>query len=261
MYIMNIENMKRIFLSALLLCIITSCAAAKDNIGVVYIGNSITHGALLSNPENEAPPVKASEYLSEKTGCDVEFRNCGVSGATTLDFLPITNGLFNNVTKAADELVGKSDTLIFSVSLGTNDSACSGPFGSPVAPQQYYTNLKAIIDTLLDTYPGSRIVIQYPLWYSPNTYNGAMYLKAGLDRLQSYMPMIEELLKVYATSHPGRVVGGSREGFDLFRDHSDEYFTREQGNAGVFYLHPNKQGAEKLGAIWSEGLVKAVGKK
>lgn len=251
--------MKRILLLSVLLIIVTSCAAA-DKIGVVYIGNSITHGALLTDPDREAPPAKASQLLAEQTGTKISFRNCGVSGATTLDFLPVTDGLFNKVTKAADELAEETDKLIISISLGTNDSACSGPFGAPVAPQQYYTNLKAIIDPLLEAYPGCRIVIQYPLWYSPNTYNGAMYLKAGLERLQSYMPMIDRLVTAYASSHPGRVYGGSREGFELFRTHSEEYFTAEQGNAGVFFLHPNKTGAEQLGALWCEGLVKAVGK-
>ncbi len=254
--------MKRFVFSIMLLSTIIFCAMAKDkgDVCVVYIGNSITQGVLLADSQNEAPPVKASEYLSEKIGSKVDFRNCGMSGATTLDFLPVTDRLFKNVINAANELTEKPSTLIFSVSLGTNDSACSGPFGSPVVPQQYYTNLKVIIDELLSSYPGSKVVVQYPLWYSPNTYNGSVYLKAGLERLQSYVPMIDKLVEDYSQSHKGRVFAGSREAFDLFRAHVDEYYVHEQGNAGEFYLHPNKLGAEKLGAIWCDGLIKAVTK-
>lgn len=247
-------------MSAVLSLALTACAVAKDKVGLVFVGNSITQGATLADPQHDAPPVKAAAYMADKTGERVEFRNCGVSGATTLDFLPATDRLFNNVIKAADELSGEGCALVFSVALGTNDSACNGPLGAPVIPAQYYTNLKVIIDEFLSRYPGSRVVVQYPIWYSPTTYNGSMYLKAGLERLQSYMPMIERLLDAYAVTHSGRVFGGSRAGFDFFKEHYAEYFTVEQGNAGTFYLHPNKEGAERLGEIWCDGLLKAVGR-
>ncbi len=253
-------EMKRLIMSAMLSVIISACAVAKDKVGLVFIGNSITQGVLLDDPQHDAPPVKAAGYVAEKSDFEVEFRNCGVSGSTTLDFLPATDRLFGNVIKAADELSGEGCRLVFSVALGTNDSACNGPLGAPVVPAQYYTNLKVIIDELLARYPGSRVVVQYPIWYSPTTYNGSMYLKAGLERLQTYVPMIERLLDAYAMSHKGRVFGGSREGFDLFKAKYAEYFTVEQGNAGTFYLHPNKEGADRLGEIWCEGLLKAVGR-
>lgn len=252
-------DMKKTVMSALLSLIITMCAAANGKIGVVFIGNSITQGALLADPQQDAPPVRAASYLGAETGEPVEFRNCGVSGATTLDFLPAADRLFGNAIAAADELKGEGCSLFFSISLGTNDSACSGPLGAPVIPAQYYTNLKVIIDDLMVRYPGSRFVVQYPIWYSPTTYNGAIYLKAGLERLQSYMPEIERLVRSYSVSHPGQVFGGSRAGFDFFRDHYADYFTKEQGFAGEFYLHPNKEGADRLGEIWGDGLVKALG--
>ncbi len=135
---------------------------------------------LLKTPVTEAPPVQASQYIEQATKQSVAFRNCGVSGTTTLDFLPIAERQFPNVKSAAQELSQRKGTLLFSIMLGTNDSACNGPFGSPVEPVSYYTNMKAIIDELLSLYPECKVVIHQPIWYSPNTYNGAMYLAAGL---------------------------------------------------------------------------------
>ena len=175
-----------------------------QNLNIVYIGNSITEGALLKNPKTEAVPIRASQYLDKHLNGKVTFRNCGVSGMTTLNFLPISGQQFPNVKTAASELAQREGQLLFSISLGTNDSACTMAFGAPVLPEEYYTNMKAIIDELLALYPQSKIVVQYPIWYSPNTYNGAMYLKAGLERLKSYYPMIEKLMAHYSITHPNK---------------------------------------------------------
>ena len=49
----------------LLLCMTICCymtGEEKKNLNIVFIGNSITQGALLENPRHEAPPVKAALY-------------------------------------------------------------------------------------------------------------------------------------------------------------------------------------------------------
>lgn len=144
--------MKPFISFCLLLCICLGKLYAQG-VNIVYIGNSITQGALLKTPVTEAPPVQASQYIEQATKQSVAFRNCGVSGTTTLDFLPIAKRQFPNVKSAAQELSQRKGTLLFSIMLGTNDSACNGPFGSPVEPVSYYTNMKAIIDELLSLYP------------------------------------------------------------------------------------------------------------
>ena len=68
---------------------------------------------------------------------------------TTLDFLPVAGKQFPNVKSAAQELSQHKGTLLFSIMLGTNDSACTGPFGAPVEPVSYYTNMKTIVDQLI----------------------------------------------------------------------------------------------------------------
>lgn len=140
---------------------------------IVFIGNSITQGGQFKKPLEEAPPATASEYLRKKPGVgSVEFINQGRSGYTTVDFLPSTEGALAKVIAAARQLHKDSQRLlVFSVSLGTNDSAEKGPNGSPVNPDSYQKNLKSIADQLLADFPECKIIFQQPIWYSPNTYN------------------------------------------------------------------------------------------
>jgi hypothetical protein len=175
-----------------------------------------------------------------------------------LNFLPIAERQFPNVKSAAQELSQRKGTLLFSIMLGTNDSACNGPFGSPVEPVSYYTNMKTIIDELLSLYPECKVVIHQPIWYSPNTYNSAMYLAAGLKRLKSYTPMIHKLVDHYSQANPNQVFLGDTAASDFFRNNYQSYFTPENGNAGTFYLHPNKEGAGILGKYWAEAILKAI---
>lgn len=248
--------MKR--LSLTLLLVISMFTAFAGDLKIVFIGNSITYGAHLDDKVNDAPPVKAARYISELSGRRVDVRNCGVSGKTTLDFLPVTQTQFPKVVAAARELTANGGDLLFSISLGTNDSASSTAFGAPVVKEGYYTNLKAIVDELLRLFPDSKVVIQQPIWYSPNTYNKARYLKAGLERLQTYFPMIPMLVEHYASACPGHVFMGDTEAFAFFRDNYLENFTPENGNAGVFYLHPNREGAEKLARYWAKAIARAL---
>lgn len=248
--------MKR--LGLFLLLIFAALSVFAGDLKIVFIGNSITYGAHLEDKVNDAPPVKAAKFISELTGRKVEFRNCGVSGKTTLDFLPITGTHFPKVVAAARELIAEGGKLLFTISLGTNDSASSTAFGAPVVKEGYYTNMKAIVDELLQLFPDCKVVIQQPIWYSPNTYNKARYLKAGLERLQTYFPMIPKLVEHYAEVCPGHVFMGDTEAFAFFRDNFLANFTPENGNAGVFYLHPNREGAEILARYWAKAIVKAI---
>ena len=91
--------------------------AKEKQINVVFIGNSITYGAGLPQPAKEAPPVKAAAWLATQSGIgSVKFSNQGVSGATTVDFLPETHTLFPKVIQAADQFQGETwAQLLFSV--------------------------------------------------------------------------------------------------------------------------------------------------
>ena len=190
----------------------------RQNLNIVFIGNSITQGVILDDPRHEAPPVKAAAYLRLQPGVGtVRYSNQGVSGSTTFDFLPDKGKLFPNVTQVADQFKDETwATLLFSVMLGTNDSACSGTNGAPVSPDTYRANMKTIIDRLLALYPACKIVLHRPVWYSPNTYNGARYMQEGLDRLQSYYPVLQELVKRLFHTVSGQVFYGRHRRLRLF---------------------------------------------
>lgn len=243
-------------LSAFVVCV-AFANSTKQNLNVVFIGNSISEGALLDEPSRTAPPIKTGDYLRKHLkNVKVDVTNCGVSGSTTVDFLPVEGTLFAKVQQAADHYKNdESALLMFSVMLGTNDSAIRGTHGAPVSAGQYRTNMKAIIDKLLALYPDCKIVLNYPIWYSPNTYNGAMYLVEGQKRLKSYYPELDGLIQDYAVTNPGQVYKGDTKAYDYFKDNYLTDFFAEDGNAGVFYLHPNAKGGSKLAEFWGKALI------
>ena len=254
------EKIRSFILAALFLATGTSLFAQTKKLNVIYIGDSITFGGGLSDPANDAPPVTASAYLHKQKGYEINFSNQGHSGYTTVDFLP-GGSTFDQAEKAASAYNDKAGQLVFSIMLGTNDSAVKGTNGAPVNPESYYANLKIIIDRLLTDFPKAKIIINHPLWYSPNTYNGAQYLQEGLNRLQSYSPKIKELVKSYNKTNKNHVFEGDNVGFNYFKGNYLTNYQAENGHQGTFYLHPNKAGAVSLGEFWGkaiDGVVKKL---
>lgn len=252
------------FLLILCLCIPLFIHAQKGKgmeLNVVFIGNSITQGVLLQHPEQEAPPAQTHLWLEKQEGiAGVNSSNQGVSGMTTVDFLPANKTFFPKVKAAMETLKAQHPkaTMLFSIMLGTNDSANSGPNGAPISAPQYYTNMKVIIDELMDAFPDALFVLHRPIWYSPTTYNGAQYLASGLKRLESYYPQLQELVSHYEAKHPGQVFLGDTEASAYFEAHHQTDLIPEEGRAGTFYLHPNKKGAEVLASYWGKAIYQAV---
>jgi lysophospholipase L1-like esterase len=154
---------------------------AGGTVNMVFIGDSITEGDYL----REAPPASTIDWLRPRVpDVTLFFSNQGKSGHTTVDASPATGTDFPEIEKAATQLQAAHEgRLVFSVMLGTNDSAEDGPLGSPVSPDEYRRNLAAIMDRLLHDYPRCIIILHRPLWYSSNTYNDSRYLAAGQERL------------------------------------------------------------------------------
>lgn len=241
----------------LLISICSLDFSVRPGLNIVFIGDSITEGG----KEAGVPPVFAADFIKQKLGSKVNFSNQGVSGTTTVDFLPSTATYFNKVVKAADNFYAdKQATLIFSIMLGTNDSAIDGPLGSPVSSDSYGQNLKTMIDELMKRYPGSKFIIHYPLWYSSNTYNRSKYLQEGLTRLQTYFRVIDALVKNYSKINPGHVFPGDKHAFGYFKEHHLTDMQQENGQQGIFYLHPNEKGSKELGHFWSEAILKIINK-
>tara|TARA_R110002124_G_scaffold237977_1_gene403231 strand:+ start:498 stop:1259 length:762 start_codon:yes stop_codon:yes gene_type:complete len=253
--------MKRISLILLLSCFaITSIWAEskpKENLAIVFIGNSITIGT--GGEGGTPPPTHAVNSLrTHKKIGEVAFSNIGKSGSTTVDWLPETNTLFRNAIKAGDSLSRKADfQLIFSIKLGTNDSAIEGPNGAPVSAENYKKNMKVIMTALLEKYPKCKIVLQHPIWYSTNTYNRSKYLAEGLARLNTYIPEIDQLVKEYQSQNPGQVYLGDTKAYRYFKKH-ETLFKDEKGQQGIFHLHPNQAGTKILGEYWAKGILKGI---
>lgn len=255
---MKMIDIKVILIVLCLLNTVGFAWAQSPKIDIIYIGDSITAGAGLVD-SLDCPPAIADNDL-RKLGIDVAgSSNQGYSGYTTLDFMPNTTA-FKNVEAAADKLKNNEATLVFSIMLGTNDSAIQGPNGSPVTKEQYYENLKIITDQLLKDYPSCTVVIHRQLWYSPNTYNGSKYLQEGLDRLQSYYSQVKRLVSWYSNTENGRVFLGDTKAYRFFSKNYQATLQPESGHEGTFYLHPNKIGAVALAGFWSKAIYKVVNK-
>ena len=78
-----------------------------------------------------------------------------------------------------------------------------------------------------------------------------MYLTAGLKRVTDYANVLLEIAQ-----QEKDVFIGDYEAFDFFKLNYRKYMFAENGNAGVFYLHPNEAGAKKLAGYWSRAIVK-----
>src|ERR1700712_4735060 len=125
----------------------------KRDLNIVFIGDSITYGAGLPDAATQAPPVICSNYLKTQPNIGaVDFSNQGHSGYTTLDWLPGTRA-FIDAEAAAKAFNNQQAQLVFSIKIGTNDSAVKGTHGAPVSVEDYRANLKIIIDQLLKDFP------------------------------------------------------------------------------------------------------------
>ena len=224
----------------------------KSNINLLFIGNSITAGATLSSAATQAPPIVCGKLIEQATGVTTNVYNGGHSGITTLGFMPGRDDFTRLLAAAKAYQKNNGGPVYISIMLGTNDSACTTTEGAPVSPTTYGANIRAIIDALIEGVPGCKILLNYPIWYSPTTYNSAMYLQEGLDRLRSYYPVLDAIVDAY-----DQVFAGDRGVWEFF-ENNKALFTRESGNAGYFYLHPNQNGAKRLAEIWARSLLTLI---
>ncbi|TLU98844.1 GDSL-type esterase/lipase family protein [Dyadobacter luticola] len=250
--------MKKCFFAFLLAFLVAGQVFSQKKLSVVFIGNSITQGK--GGDNGLPPPTHAVNYLKAQKGVDdVLFANIGRSGSTTVDWLPGSGKYAPLISGAADSLFQKKDhQLVFSIKLGTNDSAIEGPNGAPVSKENYKKNVQTIINDLLTKYPSCKVVVHHPIWYSTNTYNRSKYLAEGLARLESYIPELDALISEYSKFNPGQVFKGDTKAFKYFKKHAKELFKPENGQAGVFYLHPNEEGVGVLGKYWGKAIAKRV---
>ena len=233
---------------------------AGKSVNLVFIGDSITEGAGVADPITQATPVGCVHELEKRLPkVTVNFSNEGHGGHTTVDYLP-GKADFAKASAAAKELsAAHTGLLVFSIMLGTNDSANTGPRGSPVSALDYHHNLKEIVAQLLADFPDCKVVLHHPIWYSPNTHNHSDYEgDTAANRLKSYFQEIDSIVAEYQTLKPKHVYAGDRFAYDYFARYFKTELNGEFGKNGVFYLHPNWIGAESLGKFWAAAVLNGL---
>lgn len=256
--------MQRLLISFTFL-LFTFCASAQRSANIVFIGNSITYGALHQQRELTAPPAQCARWLSQQEGIDtVYYKNCGRSGRTTYHFLPNAADVvpagdktyFSDVVAKTRELVKANPhlPLLFSIMLGTND-AVERPKNAHTSPDDYIRNLTILIDSLLTLWPDAHVVLNRPIYNTSDyvTKNGSVASKKSLKIMNSYF---EQFPKIIANGKAGHIHVGDSEAYTYFMSHYKTDVVEEKDARGKSYwLHPNEQGAERLGEYWGKALL------
>lgn len=257
--------MKRLLISFLMLAGALCIQAVERSYNIVFIGNSITYGALHKQRETTAPPAQCAHWLSEQDGIDtVYFKNCGRSGRTTYHFLPRAADVipagdktyFGDVVAKTRELVKAHPTLplLFSIMLGTNDTV-ERPKNEHTSPANYANNLVQIIDSLLTLWPDAHVVLNRPTWYYPDyhTRGGSIATKKSLRLIAEYaqqFPLIASRCK------PGHVHIGDSEAYAYIEQHHQtDVFEEKDARGKSYWLHPNEQGATRLAQFWGKAML------
>ena len=250
------------------LLVALTAQAQQRSYNLVFIGNSITYGALHQQRELTAPPVQCGLWLSEQLGIDTVYvANCGRSGKTTYHFLPNKADVvpagdstyFPDVVKSTRALVKAHPglPLVFSIMLGTNDSV-ERKHNSHTTPDNYVCNLCAIIDSLHTLWPDAHVVLNKPIWYTPDyvTKNGSVASKKSLKLLDTYYNCFSQ---VVARSKTGHVHIGDSEAYGYFRQYyQTDVFEEKDARGKSYWLHLNEQGAKRLAEYWGKALLPVI---
>ncbi|MBO6012429.1 MAG: hypothetical protein J6P82_02785 [Bacteroidales bacterium] len=262
--------MLRFFFTLSLLILHCTLSFAQQSANVVFIGNSITYGALHENREQTAPPVRCAEWLSAQRGIDTVYvANCGRSGKTTWNFLPNAADVvpagektyFPEVVMKTRQLVMSHPglPLVFSIMLGTNDTV-ERRHNSHTTPEAYVRNLCTLIDSLLTLWPDAHVVLNKPIWYYPDyvTRNGSVASQESLKLLDAYQKSFPQ---VVAHCRKGQVHIGDSKAYGYFRKHyRTDVFEEKDSRGQSYWLHPNEQGAAVLARYWGKAILPVLKK-
>jgi len=257
--------MKRQLLSLLFVTLHISLCFAQRSANIVFIGNSITYGALHQQRETTAPPTQCARWLCQREEIDtVYFRNCGRSGRTSYHFLPHAKDVipagdktyFGDVVAKTRELVKAHPTLplVFSIKLGTND-AVERKHNAHTEPEAYVRNLTVIIDSLLRLWPDAHVVLNRPIYNTSDyvTKNGSVASKKSLKIMNTYYELFS---KIVANCKQGHVHIGDAEAYNYFKQcYKTDIFEEKDARGKSYWLHPNEQGARKLAEYWGKAIL------
>ncbi len=232
----------------------------------IWIGDSITFGyATSANGFFKSPAIYASTFLS--------------SNSTLAANYSISPTWYNNVfgvigrtsTEAVSDLakiIGQAritGTTFANIMLGTNDSKNS----VATTPDQYKSNICALVAALSEQNPDIKIVLNKPLWFKPDAGYSGDFSTASLDRIAQYHSMLDQM------ADGKSIVVGGMAAFDELQAHGWEGTTGQSNpsNATTAYppaptntqsylndgLHPYDGGAEMIAKLeWGPNAMAAL---
>jgi sialate O-acetylesterase len=138
---------KKVLIATLLICIGLFCFAQKKRITVACIGNSVTYGSTLKDPELTSYPSQ----LQARLGNNYEVKNFGVPGST---LLRSGHRPYYLSTAFIEALALKPDVAIIDLGLNDTDPRDWPPFGDV-----FESDYAWLIDTIRSANPAVRIFI------------------------------------------------------------------------------------------------------
>jgi acyl-CoA thioesterase-1 len=236
------KNMSSFVLKPLLLflqlTLFTFCLNPEqsEKIVVACVGDSITFGARLENPAQDAYPAQLQQLLGEKH----EVKNFGVGGCTLIRKGRPT--VWHQLAKIKE---AQPDVVV--ISLGTNDTCGEGTCGDRKCWEyiaDYKRDYLDLIDTLRSFSSQPQIWICAP---SP------MVLETpGLDQertagLSIRKPRLQKLIAIVKEVAKEKQVGFIDLNTPL--DHQPELFTEKDG------VHPNRKGYRAIAELIHQFLI------
>ncbi len=217
-------RLKRGALMLLALILLLSVQEKKHKkIQVACIGDSITFGARLDNPDQDSYPAQLQQILGE----EFQVHNFGVGGCTLIRKGKPT--VWNELSK-----IEKSNPDIVIISLGTNDTCGMGTCGNRKCweyNEEYENDYHDLIDYLRALPSKPRIWICAP---SPMVLETPGLNKSRVKGLTIRKPRLQQLIVTVKKVASERKVGFID--FNAPLDHKSELFTEKDG------VHPNKKG-------------------
>ncbi len=193
-----------------------------SQIRVACIGNSITAGFGLQNPQQESYPAILNEMLENKYGENVyEVKNYGISARTLL-----MKGDLPWMKESYFEAVLEYNPQIVTIKLGTNDTKPHNwKYGN-----EFRHDLEFLIDTLLSLPSKPKIFLCYPIPVYEN--NWGIREEIVVNKI---IPIIDSVAQKY-----------NLQTIDLHSNMEQSLYSKDN-------VHPDKNGSEIIAIkIWQK---------